>query len=338
MRSSSTLGIVEESHDSPSVPLLEPGDRLTRVEFERRYDAMPGLKKAELIEGTVYMAAAVRLHRHGSPDIRLGTWLGHYEAATPGVIAAGNTSVRIDTDNMPQPDALLLIDPACGGQARISADDYVELGPELVAEISSSSVSFDLHTKLNVYRRSGVREYLVWRVVDRALDWVRSPRRRVHSARSRRGWNHPQPRLSRLVAGSKGAARRADAPGPQRAGPGNRDARARGVRAVAGRGELMLPAPALRILLLPESNPISHALMTSSAQMAVVLLVVAVAVAVLVRRAVRLLAGQGKSAGGCGSACGGCSSGSNNGLAPVLVPLGTTPQTEGRRPSHDAHP
>lgn len=30
---------------------LENGDRLTRKEFERRYQAMPNLKKAELIDG-----------------------------------------------------------------------------------------------------------------------------------------------------------------------------------------------------------------------------------------------------------------------------------------------
>ena len=63
------------------------------------------------------------------------------------------------------------MDPACGGQARISADDYVELAPELVGEVSASSASFDLHTKLHVYRRNGVREYLVWRVQDRQFDW-----------------------------------------------------------------------------------------------------------------------------------------------------------------------
>jgi len=37
----------------PRVLPLEPGDHLTREEFERRYDATPGLKKAELIEGVV---------------------------------------------------------------------------------------------------------------------------------------------------------------------------------------------------------------------------------------------------------------------------------------------
>src|SRR5262245_41767284 len=40
---------------SPRVPVLCAGVRLTRDEFERRYSAMPDLKKAELIEGVVYM-------------------------------------------------------------------------------------------------------------------------------------------------------------------------------------------------------------------------------------------------------------------------------------------
>ena len=35
------------------IPPLANGDRLTRAEFERRYAAMPELKKAELIEGVV---------------------------------------------------------------------------------------------------------------------------------------------------------------------------------------------------------------------------------------------------------------------------------------------
>ena len=42
---------------SPQIPKLQPGDRLTRDEFERRYHAMPELKKAELIEGTRVDAA-----------------------------------------------------------------------------------------------------------------------------------------------------------------------------------------------------------------------------------------------------------------------------------------
>jgi Uma2 family endonuclease len=159
-----------EARNQPPLP-LEPGDRLTREEFERRYDAMPHLKKAELIEGVVYIPSPVRLQRHGNPHFRLIVWLGTYEAATPGVEGGDNGTARLDVINEPQPDALLLISPTCGGQARISEDDYVEHAPELVAEISSSSVSIDLNTKWEVYRRTGVREYIVWRVLENAIDW-----------------------------------------------------------------------------------------------------------------------------------------------------------------------
>src|SRR4051795_3095708 len=117
-------------HDQPPaaapIPPLQNGDRLTRPEFERRYDAMPQFKKAELIEGVVYMPSPVRHRRHGRPNLHLAGWVAAYEAATPGVEGADNGTARLDLDNEPQPDVLLLIDPARGGQARISADDYVE--------------------------------------------------------------------------------------------------------------------------------------------------------------------------------------------------------------------
>ena len=84
---------------------LEPGDRLTRAEFERRYDAMPHLKKAELIEGVVYMPSPVQHRRHSLPHFQLITWLGTYQAATPGVEGGDNGTARLDLDNEPQPDA-----------------------------------------------------------------------------------------------------------------------------------------------------------------------------------------------------------------------------------------
>src|SRR5262245_6206024 len=160
-----------EATGNGTIPPLENGDRLTRAEFERRYDAMPGLKKAELIEGEVYMPSPVRHGRHSHPHTRLVAWLANYETATPGVEAGDNGSIRLDLDNEPQPDAYLIIRPEHGGQARISEDDYIEGAPELVAEVASSSVSYDLGKKLNTYRRNGVREYVVWRVLDRQVDW-----------------------------------------------------------------------------------------------------------------------------------------------------------------------
>lgn len=167
----STKPDVPDEMAKPKIPPLENGDRLSRVEFERRYDAMPNLKKAELIEGIVYMPSPVRLSQHGEPHSYLMGWLVVYISATPGVRVGDNTTARLDLDNEPQPDGCLLIDPEYGGQARISEDDYIEGAPELALEVASSSVSYDLHAKRNVYRRNGVKEYIVWRVLDEAIDW-----------------------------------------------------------------------------------------------------------------------------------------------------------------------
>jgi Uma2 family endonuclease len=154
-----------------TIPLLHNGDRLTRQEFERRYQAMPQVKKAELIEGIVYMPSPVRWTHHAQPHATLLNWLGYYVSKTPGLLLGDNGTNRLDEDNEPQPDAMLLIPRAAGGAARIDQDDYVSGPPELVAEIAASSVSIDLHAKLNAYRRNGVREYLVWRTEEAAIDW-----------------------------------------------------------------------------------------------------------------------------------------------------------------------
>jgi Uma2 family endonuclease len=150
-------------------PQLKTGDRLTRAEFERRYEATPQLKKAELIDGVVYVPPPVS-DEHGSGQFGLCTWLGMYAAHTPGTRGGDNTTVRLDQDNEPQPDLFLRIESSCGGQSRV-VHGYCEGAPELVVEVASSSVSYDLLTKLNVYRRSGVREYVVLRVLDRDMDW-----------------------------------------------------------------------------------------------------------------------------------------------------------------------
>src|SRR5207248_2017722 len=98
-------------------------------------------------------------------------WLGQYWMASPGVEVGDNGSLRLDLDNMPQPDAYAMLLPEHGGQARIDDDDYVAGAPELVAEIAASSASYDLHDKLNAYRRNGVKEYIVWLVWEKAIDW-----------------------------------------------------------------------------------------------------------------------------------------------------------------------
>jgi Uma2 family endonuclease len=154
-----------------AVPRLEGGDRLTRAEFERRYQAMPHVKKAELIEGVVYMPSPARIKGHAVPHSGIVGWLLFYAAQTPGVEVGDNATVRLDLDNEPQPDAILRILPEAGGQAADSADDYIEGAPEFAAEVSSSSASYDLHQKKNAYRRNKVREYLVWVTEEERLHW-----------------------------------------------------------------------------------------------------------------------------------------------------------------------
>jgi Uma2 family endonuclease len=151
-------------------PPLEHGERLTRAEFERRYEAMPHVKKAELIEGEVFMGSPVRLDLHGEQHSKLIGWMIVYEASTPGTVVGDNITVRLDSDNEPQPDAALMIRPEHGGQV-IMEKGYVCGAPELIAEISGTTKKLDFGDKLEVYRRNGVREYVVWRTHDEALDW-----------------------------------------------------------------------------------------------------------------------------------------------------------------------
>jgi len=159
-----------ETPNTPILPPLENGDRLNRYEFERRYSQTP-LKKAELIEGVVYITTTVRFRSHAVPHANLSGWLSHYKIATPHLELGNNPTVRLDGDNTPQPDIVLLIAENANGQARISEDDYIEGAPELVAEIAASSVSIDLHAKKQAYRRNGVKEYIVWQVYDQKIDW-----------------------------------------------------------------------------------------------------------------------------------------------------------------------
>ena len=41
----------------------------------------------------------------------------------------------------------------------------------MVGEVAASSASYDLHEKLEAYRRNGVNEYLVWQTYENKLTW-----------------------------------------------------------------------------------------------------------------------------------------------------------------------
>lgn len=98
-------------------------------------------------------------------------WLGAYWAATPGVRLADNATLRLDADNEFQPDALLRLPEQAGGKSRVSRDDGLEGAPEWVVGVASISASYDLHDQRKVYRRNGVREYLVWLVREKRPLW-----------------------------------------------------------------------------------------------------------------------------------------------------------------------
>jgi Uma2 family endonuclease len=150
-------------------PPLRDGDRLSREEFLRRWDAMPDLKRAELIDGIVHMASPIS-KTHGVFHSRMNVWLGYYMAATPSCTVETGTTWLMSADSAPQPDLVLEISPRHGGQA--SEEGIYSAGaPELIVEISYTTTARDLGTKLHLYERSGVREYLVVQPAQQKVSW-----------------------------------------------------------------------------------------------------------------------------------------------------------------------
>lgn len=154
------------------VPPLEAGDRLSRQEFHHRYLQHPEIKKAELIDGVVYMPSPVRLARHGEPHAHMVAWLAVYAATTPGLRIGDNATVILGRSDEVQTDAMLLIDPTYGGQTRETPDGYLDRAPELAVEIAASSASYDMHVKREAYRRAGVLDYVVLLTHERRVLWL----------------------------------------------------------------------------------------------------------------------------------------------------------------------
>jgi len=159
-----------------AVPVVDPlplenGDTMRSGEFLRRYEAMPEVKKAELVEGKVYMGSPVRADLHAEPDGLVHLWLATFALRHPIAKFYPNTTVVLDADNTFQPDAVMCLTPDHGGRTRINAKGHLTGAPELVVEIAASTVSLDAQEKLRVYRRCGVNEYLVWRTAENQFDW-----------------------------------------------------------------------------------------------------------------------------------------------------------------------
>jgi hypothetical protein len=149
-------------------PPLMAGDKLTREEFLRRWDAHPEIKNAELIGGIVFMTSPVSV-QHGDMDADVVIWLGTYKTATPGMACGHNTTSFILEDT-PQPDVNLRILPEYGGASWVEGQ-YLHGVPELLAEICWSSVSYDLHLKLDLYQAARIPEYLAILLHEQEIRW-----------------------------------------------------------------------------------------------------------------------------------------------------------------------
>lgn len=90
-------------------PPLREGDRLTRQEFLRRWEAMPDLKRAELIDGVVNMPSPITDDR-STYHFRLSAWLTYFVTETPGCVAGTAGTWLMGPDSAPQPDLALRIE------------------------------------------------------------------------------------------------------------------------------------------------------------------------------------------------------------------------------------
>jgi Uma2 family endonuclease len=154
-------------------PELESGDRLSREEFHRRYCRRPDIRKAELVNGVVYVPSPARWGKHGKHQTIVQWWLGSYVVDHPEIGVGDNDTVYLSPDDEVQPDAFLFRLSGPNAGARVTDEGYIEGAPELVVEVAASSASYDLHDKKEAYRRAGVLEYIAWRVEDGTIDWFR---------------------------------------------------------------------------------------------------------------------------------------------------------------------
>lgn len=156
----------------PEAMPLESGDRLTRNEFHRRYCTRLDIKKAELIQGVVYVSSPVRYTVHDEQNSMVNAWLSFYRLPMPEMNQGGGATIYLSEQDEVQPDAFLFREPSLRpGGLRRTEDGYLEGTPDLVVEIAASTASYDLHDKMEAYRRAGVPEYIVWRTIDEHIDW-----------------------------------------------------------------------------------------------------------------------------------------------------------------------
>jgi Uma2 family endonuclease len=142
---------------------------MTRAEFDAATALHPEVKRAERIEGRVYLQMSVS-QLHGRAHAILAGWLMAYWARHPDCEVLAEGTARLGDHSDPQPGAMLR--RVASGSSGVQAG-FVVGPPELVVEMSASSASYALFEKKALYMRSGVLEYVVWQVYEERLDWFR---------------------------------------------------------------------------------------------------------------------------------------------------------------------
>jgi Uma2 family endonuclease len=141
---------------------------MDRDEFLSRWERMPDVKFAELIDGVVYMPSPVgfeHMDHDGDMHVLLAHYVGHVRTCK---LYPNGTWLMLES--APQPDVALALMPEHGGRMKV-VDGFATGTPELAVEITRSSRSYDLGPKLALYQRAGVPEYLAVLLEERRIEW-----------------------------------------------------------------------------------------------------------------------------------------------------------------------
>ena len=145
---------------------LFEGNRLDQPTFHRLYEQTPADFKAELIGGIVHVASPVGIS-HSNFHIKVTRWLDSYADRIPRVHTLLDATVILDDESEPQPDGGLRYE---NGTSRLAGNRCIG-PPELVVEVSDSTIVHDLIDKRADYDRHGVTEYLVLAAEESRAIW-----------------------------------------------------------------------------------------------------------------------------------------------------------------------
>jgi Uma2 family endonuclease len=154
------LNYLDKERRGAKHEFMHNGDKMSQREFSKIYSKLPEPYKAELVAGIVYEPPPPTL-LHSVGDLDLSALLRYYTAYTPGTQSGHDCSVILSDEDQVQPDSFLRVLPELGGQSA-NWRRKIKGAPELVAEVSFSSRSIDLHIKKERYAKFGVKEYIIF--------------------------------------------------------------------------------------------------------------------------------------------------------------------------------